>query len=103
MSEIMETPVAENAEEIKGEASICELDLQKIKEVIDNHFKTVEGLVRYNKSKDENVLILSKQIQVYRDGFAKIVLFSCLTKKLLIFFVKIAMIFIHQNFLFCVA
>lgn len=41
----------------------------EIKQLIDDHFNKVKGLVRYTKEKDANVLALSKQMQVYRDGF----------------------------------
>ena len=46
-------------------------ELSDLKEIIDKHFSTIAGLVRYSKTKDENVLTLSKQLQEYRDGFAK--------------------------------
>lgn len=46
-------------------------ELSDLKEIIDKHFSTIAGLVRYSKTKDANVLTLSKQLQEYRDGFAK--------------------------------
>lgn len=44
-------------------------DFAQVKLLIDDHFNKVKGLVRYTKEKDANVLALSKQMQVYRDGF----------------------------------
>ena len=57
-------------EEVKQESEEKK-DFLMIKEVIDGHFNSIEKLVRYSKSKDDNVLALSKQVQEYRDGFAK--------------------------------
>lgn len=44
-------------------------DFLEVKQLIDDHFNKIKGLVRYTKEKDANVLALSKQMQVYRDGF----------------------------------
>ena len=46
-------------------------EMLEMKGIIDKHFSTIEGLVRYSKTKDANVLTLSKQIQDYREGFVK--------------------------------
>ena len=43
-------------------------DFDEIKQIVDTHFANVKKLVRYNKEKDANVLALSKQMQIYRDG-----------------------------------
>lgn len=44
-------------------------DFLEVKQLIDDHFNKIKGLVRYTKEKDANVLALSKQMQVYRDSF----------------------------------
>lgn len=41
---------------------------EELKKIIDEHFAAVKGLIRYSKEKDNNVLTLSKQLQMYRDG-----------------------------------
>ena len=60
--------VPENA---STETQAEELEFSKIRETIDKHFSTIEGLIRYSKAKDANVLTLSKQLQEYREGFTK--------------------------------
>lgn len=77
----MENP--ENEQSIKSEESISiqeknaedeevlnpqTFDFVEIRELIDSHFNNIKNLIRYCKEKDANVITLSKQIQVYRDG-----------------------------------
>lgn len=39
---------------------IGSFDFAEIKQLIDDHFNKIKGLVRYTKEKDANVLALSK-------------------------------------------
>lgn len=62
---------AQDAEVVEvGEPAQSEemLAFAEIKKLIDDHFNSIKGLVRYSKEKDANVLTLSKQMEVYRDG-----------------------------------
>lgn len=63
------TTAAEDGVEIPLE---CPVEISELKETIDGHFQKIEALVRYNKGKDANVLVLSKQLQQYRDGLENV-------------------------------
>lgn len=43
-------------------------DFAEVKQLIDDHFNKIKGLIRYTKEKDANILALSKQMEIYRDG-----------------------------------
>ena len=55
----------ESAEETKARPDV---DFDAVKCLIDSHFTAVKNLIRYAKEKDANILVLSKQLQAYRDG-----------------------------------
>ena len=63
---ITEGSSREDIELEKG--SVNSFDFTEVKNIINEHFAIIKGLVRYSKEKDANVLTLSKQLQVYRDG-----------------------------------
>lgn len=50
-----------------GETS-APFNFDQLKQLIDDHFNKIKALVRYTKEKDENIVKLSKQMQIYRDG-----------------------------------
>lgn len=50
----------------------CPVEISELKELTDSHFNKIMALVRYNKEKDANVLLLSKQLQQYRDGLENV-------------------------------
>lgn len=43
-----------------------------IKQLIDDHFNKIKGMIRYSKEKDANVLALSKQVEIYREGIENV-------------------------------
>lgn len=65
-----EAPVQESEPESNQEDAQLAV-LTEMKEAINKHFSVLQDLVRFSKTKDANVLLLSKQLQEYRDGFAK--------------------------------
>ena len=83
--EVSEINEDSNTEAVNTDAttqSECTFDFSEVKQLIDGHFDTLKKMIRYTKEKDANVLTLSKQLQVYRDGFEPS-LFKALAKELI--------------------
>ena len=69
--EVTEKEECDNSKSADEQKSNDDQHYSEIKELIDKHFSSIAGLLRYSKTKDANVLALSKQLQDYRDGFTK--------------------------------
>ena len=59
---ITEGSSREDIELEKG--SVNSFDFTEVKNIINEHFAIIKGLVRYSKEKDANVLTLSKSIRI---------------------------------------
>ena len=66
-----DTSVVESNESSQKEETLV---FAEVKKLIDDHFNSIKALIRYTKEKDANVLALSKQMQVYRDGLETVLL-----------------------------